>query len=189
VVRDTDGCQAGRNAIFAELAPGTNVWFSACALGVQGDWVIRAVVDCQAGALSADLSATLQAMPSPYIPGQPLQFTLNLANAGPSTVLGATVTDNFPAALTGVTWTCAPGTGTANCGALSGNGNISTTIDLGPLSTATIVANGTVAAGTQGNLANSVTIAPPVGVTETNPANNIASIQVPSDTIFANDYE
>jgi hypothetical protein len=28
IVRDTDGCQAGRNAIFAEIAPGTNVWFS-----------------------------------------------------------------------------------------------------------------------------------------------------------------
>ena len=189
VVRDTDGCQAGRNAIFAELAPGTNVWFSACALGVTGDWVIRAVVDCNAGALSADLSATLQAMPSPYVPGQPLQFTLNLANAGPSTVIGASVTDNFPAALTNVSWTCAPGTGTASCGAASGNGNINTTVNLGALSTATIVASGTVAAGTQGNLANSATIAPPSGVTETNPMNNIASIQVPSDIVFASGFE
>lgn len=147
------------------------------------------MVDCNAGSLSADLSASLQATPSPYVPGQALQFTLNLANAGPSTVLGASVTDNFPAALTGISWTCAPGMGTANCGALSGNGNITTTVDLGPLSTATIVASGTVAAGTQGNLNNSATIAPPSGVTETNPMNNIASISVPSDIVFASGYE
>jgi hypothetical protein len=46
-----------------------------------------------------------------------------------------------------------------------------------------------VAVGTQGNLANSATIAPPAGVTETNPMNNMASIQVPSDIVFASGYE
>lgn len=40
---DTDGCQAGRNGIFAN-PPGA--WFSACTLGVSGDFAIRALVDC-----------------------------------------------------------------------------------------------------------------------------------------------
>ena len=43
LVTDTDGCQAGRNGIFA-IPPSS--WFSACALGVTGDFGIRAVVDC-----------------------------------------------------------------------------------------------------------------------------------------------
>lgn len=43
VVTDVDGCQAGKNGIFA-IPPST--WFSACSLGVSGDFVIRAVVDC-----------------------------------------------------------------------------------------------------------------------------------------------
>jgi hypothetical protein len=43
VVTDTDGCQAGKNGIFA-IPPGQ--WFSSCALGVSGDFVIRAVIDC-----------------------------------------------------------------------------------------------------------------------------------------------
>lgn len=43
VVTDTNGCQAGRNGIFA-VPP--SVWFSSCSLGVSGDFVIRAVVDC-----------------------------------------------------------------------------------------------------------------------------------------------
>ncbi len=43
LVTDVDGCQAGKNAIFA-IPPST--WFSACSLGVSGDFVMRAVVDC-----------------------------------------------------------------------------------------------------------------------------------------------
>lgn len=43
VVTDIGGCQAGRNGIFA-IPPST--WFSACSLGVTGDFAIRAVVDC-----------------------------------------------------------------------------------------------------------------------------------------------
>jgi len=43
VVTDTDGCQAGKNGLFA-IPP--SQWFSSCDLGVGGDFVIRAVVDC-----------------------------------------------------------------------------------------------------------------------------------------------
>ncbi len=42
LVTDSDGCQAGRNAINA-IGIG---WISSCALGVSGDFFIRAVVDC-----------------------------------------------------------------------------------------------------------------------------------------------
>ena len=47
VVNDTDGCQAGKNTIDA-VGIG---WISSCLLGVTGDWVIRAVVDCGSGAV------------------------------------------------------------------------------------------------------------------------------------------
>ncbi|MCB1032657.1 MAG: hypothetical protein KDD47_02350 [Acidobacteria bacterium] len=43
LVTDTDGCQAGRNGIFA-IPP--NAWFNACSLGVSGDFGLRAVVSC-----------------------------------------------------------------------------------------------------------------------------------------------
>ena len=42
VVFDADGCQAQKNTVFA--IPGG--WTNACDLGVSGDWMIRAVVDC-----------------------------------------------------------------------------------------------------------------------------------------------
>ncbi len=42
VVNDIDGCQAGKNTIDAQGIG----WISSCVLGVTGDWVIRAVVEC-----------------------------------------------------------------------------------------------------------------------------------------------
>jgi len=42
VVTDLDGCQASKNAINA-IGIG---WISSCALGVSGDFAIRAVIDC-----------------------------------------------------------------------------------------------------------------------------------------------
>ncbi len=44
VVTDIDGCQAGKNAIDAQGLG----WVSSCFLGVTGDFVIRAVVECGA---------------------------------------------------------------------------------------------------------------------------------------------
>lgn len=48
VVTDIDGCQAGKNGLFA-IPPSS--WFSACSLGVSGDFVLRAVVDCSVNPL------------------------------------------------------------------------------------------------------------------------------------------
>lgn len=42
VVYDQDGCLAATNAV--DVIPGG--WNDACPLGVTGDWVIRAVIDC-----------------------------------------------------------------------------------------------------------------------------------------------
>ena len=51
LVTDANGCQAGKNSIFA-IPP--NAWFSACTLGVTGDFAIRAVVDCLPGVIFRD---------------------------------------------------------------------------------------------------------------------------------------
>src|SRR4051812_26890743 len=53
---------------------------------------------------------------------QPLVYTIVATNNGPAPVTGATVSDNVPGVLTGVTWSCA-GTGGGSCAGL-GAGNI-----------------------------------------------------------------
>ena len=51
VVTDANGCQAGKNGIYA-IPPG--FWFDSCLLGVSGDFAIRAVVNCPDGNIFAD---------------------------------------------------------------------------------------------------------------------------------------
>jgi hypothetical protein len=51
LVTDVNGCQAGKNAIFA-IPP--SAWFNACLFGIAGDLSIRAVVDCQPNVIFRD---------------------------------------------------------------------------------------------------------------------------------------
>lgn len=45
---DQDGCQASLNAVQTGAT-----WLDACSQGVMGDWIIRAVVDCDVGDVPA----------------------------------------------------------------------------------------------------------------------------------------
>lgn len=51
LVTDVNGCQPGKNGIFA-IPP--SAWFNACIFGIAGDFSIRAVVDCVANAIFRD---------------------------------------------------------------------------------------------------------------------------------------
>ena len=64
MVHDGNGCQAGRNIVFA--SPGT--WRDACSLGVTGDWVVYVIyrrVSCSAGGAGSVPDGDL-------VPGAPL---------------------------------------------------------------------------------------------------------------------
>src|SRR5205807_1615109 len=88
------------------------------------------------GKCQADLSIVKTHSPSTGTPGQPITFTITVANSGPSAATGAMVTDNFPGAISGVTWNCVASSG-SSCGAASGSGNINTTVNLAVGGTAT----------------------------------------------------
>ncbi len=164
VVRDNDGCQAGRNAILANFA-GNFLWFSACDLGVGGDFAIRAVVDCGTVGATANLSAIKSAGAPGVVPGGIVDYTITIANAGPDTAVGATVTDTFPAAFASVQWACAASTGSI-CGVASGTGNISQFVSLAPLGMAVFTAQATTQVGASGVITNNVAVTPPAGVTD-----------------------
>lgn len=107
------------------------------------------------------------------IPGTPITYTIIASNAGPSAVTGATVTDTFPAALSGITWTCVASGGSSCPGA--GAGNIAAAVNLLVGGTATFTVNATINSGATGTLVNTATITVPPGTTETAPANNSAT--------------
>ncbi len=188
VVNDADGIQPNRNAIQARLGPGMFVWFNSQTLGVGGDWVIRAVIDCQAAAVQADVGVTITTQPAAYTPGQPLAYTITIANAGPSAAT-AVVVDTFPAAFTAPTWTCSA-SGGSSCGAGS-SGSIADIASLASGGQAVYVASGTVAPGTSGTLSNSAVAVVNAPATDPNQTNNSATSNLEPDTdrIFANGFD
>ncbi len=107
------------------------------------------------------------------VPGQPLTYTVVATNAGLAAVVGAVATDNMPAALTGVTWTCAASTGSA-CSA-SGSGSINDAVTLLVGGNVTYTVTAVVDPAATGSLANTATIAVPAGGTDPVPVNNSAT--------------
>ena len=100
-----------------------------------------------------------------------------MTNAGPSHAGSFNITDQVPAAITGVTATCAV-TGAGGCGtnASSGNAVSFTNASLAPGAgnVLTITISGTVSSGASGTLTNTATVAA-AGATDTNPANDSAT--------------
>jgi uncharacterized repeat protein (TIGR01451 family) len=128
---------------------------------------------------TGDLAVTKTDGQATQVPGTPVTYTIAVSNPGPSTMSGVAVADTFPAAITGVGWTCA-GTGGATCAIPAAAGNIATTVTLPPASSATFTATGTVSATATGSLANTATVAAAAGTTDPNTANNSA---IDTDTL------
>jgi uncharacterized repeat protein (TIGR01451 family) len=107
-------------------------------------------------------------------PGQSLTYTTKATNPGNAAVSGATVTDTFPAALQGVTWTCAA-VGGASCTAASGSGNINQVVDLPVASALTFTATGTLSPAASNPVSNAATVTLPPGVSDPDLSNNSAT--------------
>lgn len=120
-----------------------------------------------------DVSITKTDGQTEDIPGTSITYTIVASNSGPSNAPSVTVADTFPAALTGVTWTCV-GTGGGTCTA-SGSGNINDTANLPAGGSVTYTVDATIAASATGTLSNTATTIVGGGVTDTNAANNSAT--------------
>jgi conserved repeat domain len=72
----------------------------------------NAANDTGTATLTSSVIADLSLTKTPSVPvaatGAAFTWTVAVVNNGPSTALGASVTDAFPAPFTGVTWTCTP---------------------------------------------------------------------------------
>lgn len=188
VVNDTDGCQAGRNGIHALFPPLT--WASSCLLGVSGDFVIRAVIDCDAAPSTIDLSVTKDSLLTSYTPGDDVTYSIVVENAGPSPATSASVIDFFPTELSNVSWVCSGQNG-AICTNTSGTGNITESINLPVNSSLTFDAIATTDINATTMISNTAQVIVPSGLTDTDPTNNSSTKDIPinTDLIFMHGFE
>lgn len=122
----------------------------------------------------ADLSVTQSGSASSAIPGQPFTWTIVVSNTGPGPARGVALTDSLP---TGVTITDVS-TDSGTCSPIDGqvlNCAIGT-LAIGTQATITII--GTVSVRTAGTVRNT---AAANSADDSNPANNIATLEVPVD--------
>jgi uncharacterized repeat protein (TIGR01451 family) len=132
-----------------------------------------------AGALVAPLGANLaiqKTSGTPVVPpmGQ-VTYTIVVSNSGPDAVTGATVTDDFPATLTNVNWTCAPSAGSTCTAAGMGDINDVVTLPSGGNITYTVTATAPAAPGA---VSNTATVTPPLNANDPAPANNSSSANI-----------
>ena len=120
-----------------------------------------------------DLSVTKTDGTPTYTPGGTAVYTIVVANAGPSDAVGASVSDPLPAGITAASWTCTSSAG-STCTA-NGTGAITDTVTLRSGGTLTYALTMTIPSGRSGDLVNTVTVAPPAGVTDPNPGNDTST--------------
>jgi uncharacterized repeat protein (TIGR01451 family) len=121
-----------------------------------------------------DLAVTKTNGTSTSVPGGMTTYTITVTNSGPSDAVGASVSDTFPGALTGVSWSCVASAG-SSCTAGPVAGNISDVVTVLAGGTLTYTATGTIDPGATGSLANTATVTAPGSSTECATADNAAT--------------
>ncbi len=162
----------------------TDTSVAATGSGIDDVSVTASTYVCCNTAVVADLAITKTDGVTTYTPGGSTTYTIVASNAGPSPIVGATVTDNFPAGISSVNWTAVYAGGAS--GPASGSGNIAATVNIPVGGTATFTAVCVIASATTGNLVNTATVAGPVGSTDPTPGNNSATdtdTQVPAPCV------
>jgi uncharacterized repeat protein (TIGR01451 family) len=138
--------------------------------------------------LAAELWITKTADAGMVGAGQAFSYAIVAGNDGPSAVVGAEVTDNFPPSLATITWACAATAG-SSCAA-SGSGNINDSVTLATGGQATYTATVVVATGATGSIVNTATIAGPGTLVDPDATNNSASTSTDIEPpIFADGFE
>ena len=121
-----------------------------------------------------DLSITKTDGLTSAVPGAPISYSIVVTNSGPSAASAVPVTDTMPATLNGVAWTCVATPGSA-CANAAGTGDISQLVVVDAGGTVSFTVTAVIAADATGVLTNTATVVAPVGFSDTNPANNVAT--------------
>lgn len=128
----------------------------------------------------ADVIVTKIASPSPYVPGQPLTYTIEVANGGPIGTEGVRLRDALHPALASFTWTCVGVVGSGTCGRADGVGAIDVLVNLPAIGDRVrVVVTGTVGLDVSGDIRNEATVTLPGGAVDPDLTNNSVVVTTP----------
>src|SRR5204863_291859 len=130
--------------------------------------------DTDTAALVSDLVISKTDGSATYTPGSTVTYTITVTNSGPSDVVGASVSDNFPSLLTGETWTSTTtGSASVTSGA-SGSGDLSATVNIaaGAGNSVIFTVTGSTLSSATADLKNTAKVTAPSGTTDPNTSNN-----------------
>jgi len=116
--------------------------------------------------------------------GEAVEWRLEITNAGPSAVTGASIIDDLPAGVRDATWTCSVPTGVAGCGTVEGVDDVAITVDLAVGAVIEVVINATVA-GNNLDLTNTASVEVPEGVVDPVASDNVAVVEAASPQVAA----
>ncbi len=128
----------------------------------------NSATDIDTVTLLADLGVTVADSGTSIAQGANISYLVTVTNSGPGTVSTLTLTDTISPALQNATFTPDEGVYNSTSGAWTG-------LNLAPGGSIQLTFVGTVPLGATGNMVNTLTVAPPPGVTDLNTANNTAS--------------
>lgn len=132
-----------------------------------------------------DLSVTISNASGYLKGGKTTTYIVTVQNNGNQTATGAAILDTLPSNLSAESWICQP-TGGAQCTA-SASGRLIDSLNVPVGATATYTVTATVAKLPETPSAYSVTLLPPSGVTDVDPSNNTATLNL-MVKIFANGF-
>src|SRR5204862_370978 len=123
---------------------------------------------------TGDLSVTVNDGTATAVPGTSTTYTIVVQNPGPSDITGATLTDLFPAGISGDNFTSmASGGATGNTRTAGGDLNVTRTLPAGSSVTYTVIAHINPAA--TGTLTDMATVTAPGTAPDPNTGNNTNS--------------
>ena len=138
--------------------------------------------------VAADVSVLAGVSPTHFEDGMTVRYFVVVSNNGPLAANGTLVNDDFPAEVTGLTWTCS-GTGGGTCTSAGSGDLVSESVDLPVGATVRFIATGT-ATGTSDftNTASATVTGDLVDPVPSNNSDDAPSIAV-SELTFFGDFE
>src|SRR5204863_163906 len=124
----------------------------------------NSATDTDTPAAQADLSITKTDGKTTAVAGTSNTYTVVVSNAGPTAVIGATVTETFPAAMSPASWTAVGAGGATGFTAAANNqAGINDTVTMPVGSTNTYTLPGAITITATGTLINTATVTVPAG--------------------------